>query len=93
MTSRSAKAVPAEQQINDYVRYKSYEVCKFPFVHNGRAHYGCTKDPLDGNPKNLPWCSTKTNSSTYEHIPGNSNWGLCKDANCANPKCFKVMGE
>ena len=32
------------------------------------------------------WCSTKTNSTNDEHIPGSGHWGLCKKENCPSLK-------
>ena len=82
-----------EQKIKDYVKYKSYEACKFPFVYDGKVHYGCTNSPLEENTRNQLWCSTKTNSSTYEHIPGVSNWGICTDSTCAKSVCNEDIGK
>ena len=87
----------AKQKIEgEYARYKSYEECKFPFVYDGKVHYGCTDYPLEQNPRNQLWCSTETNSSTYEHLPsvsGNPNWGICSDSNCEKAECYQDAGN
>ena len=67
--------------------------CKFPFVYNGKAYYGCTDTKLYGVPDNQIWCSTKTNSSTYEHIDWSQHWGICPDSNCVKPKCTTKIGN
>lgn len=67
--------------------------CSFPFVYNGKAYYGCTDIKMYGVPNNHIWCSTKTNSSTYEHIDGSQHWGICPDSSCLKSKCTTKIGK
>ena len=67
--------------------------CHVPFVYNGKAYYGCTDAHKDDNLNNQLWCSTKTNSSTYEHINGSQYWGICKDSTCMKEDCTTNIGN
>ena len=53
--------------------------CEFPFIFKKVTYHGCTKD--DAGENGNPWCSTKVNSTTKEHITGQSFFGDC------NPSC------
>ena len=53
--------------------------CAFPFKIGGKMFYNCTHD---FDPDGKFWCSTKTNSSTSEHVPGNNFWGFCEEKLC-----------
>ena len=53
--------------------------CVFPFKIGGKMFYNCTHD---FDPDGKFWCSTKTNSSTSEHVPDNDFWGFCEEKLC-----------
>jgi len=51
--------------------------CQFPFIYDNETYYGCTlKDTENGE----PWCSTKTDPLTYEHITKIGAYGDCDDS-------------
>ena len=54
--------------------------CVFPFKIGGKMFNNCTHD---FDPDGKFWCSTKTNSSTSEHVPGNNFWGFCEEKLCS----------
>jgi len=56
--------------------------CQFPFVYKGQTFESCTDfDEDDG-----PWCSTRTDPVTNEHIDKKGYWGLCNDTEiCPSP--------
>ena len=49
--------------------------CRFPFVYKGHVFDKCTV--LDSGPSGTPWCSTKTLSTTNQHINKRGFWGDC----------------
>ena len=51
--------------------------CQFPFIFDNETYYGCT---LAGNDITEPWCSTKTDPLTYEHITNIGAYGDCDDS-------------
>ena len=51
--------------------------CHFPFIFNNHTYYGCTLESADEGGK--PWCSTKQNQLTHEHISGGGYYGDCTD--------------
>ena len=69
------------------IEIKSGEMkaCSFPFVYQGIKHEECT---TFGSPsiavenQELYWCSTNTNTTTYEHISGVGYWGFCHKTQC-----------
>ena len=52
--------------------------CEFPFIFKKVTYHGCTKD--DAGVLGHPWCSTKVNSTTKEHITGQSFYGDCESS-------------
>ena len=52
--------------------------CEFPFVFKKVTYHSCTKD--DAGENGNPWCSTKVNSITKEHITGQSFFGDCESS-------------
>ena len=62
--------------------------CSFPFILDERRFDNCTdyKDP-----NGELWCSTKTDTKTFEHIGGNGYWGFCTDDYC--PKANTTLGK
>ena len=62
--------------------------CSFPFILDERRFDNCTdyKDP-----NGELWCSTKTDTKTFEHIGGNGHWGFCTDDYC--PKANTTLGK
>jgi len=50
--------------------------CQFPFIYKDRTYVACTTFN-----DTKPWCSTKTNPSTNEHIDARGHWGYC-DQEC-----------
>ena len=61
--------------------------CEFPFIYENKTYYGCStyvkyKDGRE-NFDETPWCSTKTEPISTEHIPGGFFWGNCpQDGSC-----------
>ena len=58
--------------------------CEFPFIYENKTFYGCTTYLKLANGKEkvtLPWCSTKTEAISHEHIPGGKFWGECPKDN------------
>ena len=47
--------------------------CKFPFIHKGIEHHGCTYE--DSN-DNHPWCSLQVDENG-NHVTGQGRWGIC----------------
>ena len=68
------------------MRSESYKPCQFPFVWEGETYYSCTNKT--GKFRNgqiaygNPWCSTKTNPITNEHIKHRRYYGECKKESC-----------
>ena len=59
--------------------------CQFPFIYKNETFYGCTLKGATGNSDSHtgnPWCSTKTNQLTFEHISGGGFFGDCLAENC-----------
>ena len=59
--------------------------CQFPFIYKNETFYGCTLKDAAGNSDSHsgnPWCSTKTNQLTFEHISGGGFFGDCLAENC-----------
>ena len=50
--------------------------CEFPFIFKKVTYHACTED--DAGVLGHPWCSTKVNSTTKEHITGQSFYGDCE---------------
>ena len=53
--------------------------CQFPFIYENQTFYGCTRFGQNGN----PWCSTKINPLTYDHIDGKNFYGYCIEDLCS----------
>ena len=54
--------------------------CEAEFKFEGKTYYGCT---TVGGDNLAPWCSTKIDPNTKEHIVGQSNYGDCPtDGSC-----------
>ena len=54
--------------------------CEAEFTFENKTYYGCT---TVGGDNLAPWCSTKVNPITKEHIVGQSNYGDCPtDGSC-----------
>ena len=54
--------------------------CEAEFKFENKTYYGCT---TVGGDNLAPWCSTKVNPITKEHIVGQSNYGDCPtDGSC-----------
>ena len=54
--------------------------CEAEFKFEGKTYYGCT---TVGGDNLAPWCSTKIDPNTKEHIVGQSNYGDCpSDGTC-----------
>ena len=54
--------------------------CEFPFIYENKTFYGCTtyaKTPNGEVIVVLPWCSTKTEAISHEHITRRNFWGNC----------------
>ena len=62
-------------EVKDENSKKTIE-CIIPFVFLNTTFHGCT-DWLDKKSKTTPWCSTKVNPVTKEHIGGEENYGNC----------------
>ena len=61
--------------------------CEFPFIYEGRTFYGCSTyvKYKDGRERfdEKPWCSTRTEPISTEHIAGGFFWGHCpQDGSC-----------
>jgi len=56
------------------------KLCQIPFIYKERKFYGCTK--LDADSPEEPWCSTKINPLTLEHVGGESAFGVCPKEIC-----------
>ena len=59
--------------------------CQFPFIYKNETFYGCTLKDAVGNSDSFtgsPWCSTKINQLTFEHISGGGFFGDCLAENC-----------
>ena len=54
------------------------KLCASIFIFHGVTYYGCTK-VADDNGK--PWCSTKVDPITLEHVRFGNYWGYCPDDN------------
>ena len=52
--------------------------CQFPFIFENETYYGCTL--AGGSDVTEPWCSTKTDPLTYEHITKIGAYGDCDDS-------------
>ena len=52
--------------------------CAFPFIFGGESHKVCI---TDGDPLNVPWCSTETDEEG-RHVEGKNKWGHCDLENC-----------
>ena len=79
--------LPAEQNspweklcaVNE-IASNSTKPCQFPFIYENKTFYGCTR--LYGGENGNPWCSTKINPLTYDHIVGQDLYGDCTDNSC-----------
>ena len=60
---------------------KTKKNCQFPFIFKNKTYHGCTKTILK-----KPWCSTKTDPSSNEHITGQRVYGIC-DSSCPMNEC------
>ena len=59
----------------------STKPCQFPFIYENKTFYGCTR--LYAGENGNPWCSTKINPLTYDHIVGQDLYGDCLDNSCS----------
>ena len=58
--------------------------CEAEFKFEGKTYYGCT---TVGGDNLAPWCSTKIDPNTKEHISGKSLYGDCPtDGSCLTEK-------
>ena len=65
--------------------------CQFPFKYDGKTFNGCIDFTVkkNGNHRPVkPWCSTKVNELTREHIRGKGYFGDCDNT----PQCPNVGG-
>ena len=61
-------------------RYGWPKPCEAEFKFENKTYYGCT---TVGGDNLAPWCSTKIDPNTKEHIVGQSNYGDCPtDGSC-----------
>lgn len=64
--------------------------CVFPFTFFGKKYWNCAPMPrgidevagwhfdnINGVKKGRPWCSTKTDAVTGEHVADEGQWGYC----------------
>ena len=62
--------------------------CEFPFIYEGRTYYGCStyvkyKDGRESFSEK-PWCSTRTEPISTQHITGGGLYGDCpQDGSCS----------
>ena len=54
--------------------------CQFPFVYKEQSYDKCIY--LDNEGNDLPWCSTRTDDVTNEHIGGGGHYGDCSEDLC-----------
>ena len=54
--------------------------CQFPFVYRGQSYDKCIFKDNEGNGQ--PWCSTKTDPTSNEHIGGGGHYGDCSPDLC-----------
>ena len=75
--------LPAEKNslcaVNE-IASNSTKPCQFPFIYENKTFYGCTR--LYAGENGYPWCSTKINPLTYDHIVGQDLYGDCLDNSC-----------
>ena len=69
----------AECAVNELAS-NSTKPCQFPFIYENKTFYGCTR--LSAGENGYPWCSTKINPLTYDHIVGQDLYGDCLDNSC-----------
>lgn len=68
-------------------RSKTEKPCEFPFIYENKTYWGCStyakyKDGRE-NFNERPWCSTRTDPISSQHIPGERLWGDCpQDGSC-----------
>ena len=63
--------------------------CEAEFKYENKTYYGCT---TAGGDNLAPWCSTKVDPNTKEHIVGKSNYGDCPDdGSCLTEKEGEVF--
>ena len=61
--------------------------CEFPFIYENKTYYGCSTyvkfKSGHENFNDTPWCSTRTEPISTEHITGGFFWGHCpQDGSC-----------
>ena len=49
--------------------------CDLPFVYNGVTYTDCTDVDSSSSSGGVPWCSTKVDADSLQHITG--HWGNC----------------
>merc|ERR1719219_1688494 len=76
--------------LNETIELKD---CQFPFVYKNQTYTTCTTANANGT-SDQPWCSTRTDSTTNEHINKQGHWGYC-GSGCPQPKppCTTDGGE
>ena len=61
--------------------------CQFPFVYKGQSYDKCIFKDNGGNGQ--PWCSTKTDPTSKEHIGGGGHYGDCSQDLCEDEEFGK----
>ena len=79
------------------IRSETLKPCQFPFKWNGETYDGCTnrteKHENGGYSYGNPWCSTKKDPITNEHVQNGTNgfYGDCISEFC--PSLGKYLPE
>ena len=71
--------------------------CQFPFIFDGETFNGCIDFILrrNGGRRTVkPWCSTKVDETTREHIKGQGFYGDCDNTpECLHPEEEVTSGK
>jgi len=96
-TTQIDKSCPIQDCFVKEVRTETFKPCQFPFVWNGETYYSCTnKTARFGNGEfkyGNPWCSTKTDPITNEHVANRRFHGDCKTEFCPSDEIEQMKKE
>lgn len=79
-TLTTVPEVQSQNRFMDGNKPKVGAECVFPFIFAGKTYLKCAPPPRGIAEVTAPWCSTKTDKETGEHVVGEGEWGYCPEA-------------